>query len=138
MKQRNECLKGHNMAITRKFYPDGDSYCSECKKIRYDDFRKSEIGKTKNFLYCKKSRIKRMYGITYEKYQELLKKQNGVCAICGKKPKDGKRGLHIDHDHDKNGVRGILCHSCNTALGLLGEDIIIISNMIQYLKKGKK
>jgi len=54
------------------------------------------------------------YGISIEQYEEMLDKQNGLCAIC-KTPPQTKR-LAVDHDHDTGEVRGLLCHRCNRAV----------------------
>lgn len=40
-----------------------------------------------------------------------------VCSVCECTVSDGKRGRHIDHDHDTGLVRGILCSNCNLAEG---------------------
>jgi len=74
----------------------------------------------KNPLRDRNTFLKRRYGITLEKYNELLKKQNGGCAICGAKPKT--RSLNVDHNHITKQVRGLLCHLCNRALGQLKAD----------------
>lgn len=66
------------------------------------------------------SRLETRYGVTREEYEALLNKQNGVCAICGGTNGDGKR-LHVDHNHDSNAVRGLLCFVCNTRLGVLEQ-----------------
>lgn len=52
-------------------------------------------------------------GVTDEAYAELLARQGGGCAICGKPPKDGGRRLDVDHDHRTGEVRGLLCWTCN-------------------------
>ena len=43
------------------------------------------------------------------------------------------RRLCIDHSHDTKKPRGLLCHNCNTALGLLGDNAQIILGLSQYL-----
>lgn len=40
----------------------------------------------------------------------------------------------IDHDHSTDFVRGLLCNNCNSAIGLLKEDMNIINNAIKYLR----
>ena len=55
----------------------------------------------------------RHLGVTDEAYAELLERQGGVCAICGKPPKDGGRRFNVDHDHRTGAVRGLLCWTCN-------------------------
>jgi len=97
-----------------------------------------ENNKAKFALIKKKSILKHTYGITLEEYNEFLRIQNNVCAICGSKNKHYKTKkdlLCIDHCHKTNKVRGLLCHSCNRALGMLKEDIEIFKNAIIYLKK---
>lgn len=71
------------------------------------------------------------YGLTVERYNELLEKQNHVCAICGNKPKNR---LCVDHDHKTGKVRSLLCNKCNTAIGNANEDIGILKKMIEYLE----
>ena len=82
-------------------------------------------------------------GITLDQYQEMLEKQNGVCAICflpetRKDPRTkSSMRLTIDHCHSTNKVRGLLCHSCNTAIGKLGDDIPRIIRAAKYIKQSQ-
>ena len=62
----------------------------------------------------------RKFRITLEQYEELLAEQEGGCAICGRPPR--RVSLHVDHDHGTGRVRGLLCFSCNAALGYFGDD----------------
>ena len=52
------------------------------------------------------------YGITTKQYETALVIQNGVCAICLKPPRAGKR-LHVEHCHGSKRVRGLTCYRCN-------------------------
>lgn len=61
--------------------------------------------------------LKYKYDITLENYKKMFEEQGGVCAICGKTQTEFKRAFDIDHDHETGKVRGLLCNSCNTALG---------------------
>lgn len=56
----------------------------------------------------------RNYGLTPEAYDQMLKSQDGACAVCSKTL--GTRP-HVDHDHVTGKVRGILCARCNSGLG---------------------
>jgi len=78
--------------------------------------------------------LKRSFGITPEQYNEMLEAQGCKCAVCGG---DCIRydKLSVDHDHRTGVVRGLLCHRCNSALGLLQDDEVIIYNLLQYLQK---
>jgi hypothetical protein len=75
----------------------------------------------------------RTFGMTTEQYQGMLKRQRGVCKLCGK-DSEGKR-LVVDHDHASGVVRGLLCHKCNTALSTLEKDRKWITKAINYLKR---
>lgn len=77
-----------------------------------------------------RARLKYRFGITVEEYNFLLKLQNGKCGICKKLP-SGIR-LDVDHDHNKNVIRGLLCRSCNRFLGIIeNRNMEFIGN---YLK----
>ena len=71
-----------------------------------------------------------LYGLTLEDYDAMLEKQNDVCAICSQKTEGN---LHIDHNHENNQVRGLLCGKCNRAIGLLNDDISLFTKAITYL-----
>lgn len=81
-----------------------------------------------NYNYTKK------YGLTTEQYNKLVELQLGGCAIC-KQPCKVKDKLSVDHNHETNKIRGLLCQNCNVALGLLKEDENIIWNLLDYLKE---
>jgi len=134
---------------SREFYGnagrvDGlSTYCAECttdynknrgayQRAYHKNFKQS---KEQTHQWYKDNPIKwrilefaRKYNITMEWYEEKLKEQGGLCAIC-RRPQSAKKGtprwLAIDHDHaccPKAGrscgecVRGLLCTSCNTKL----------------------
>lgn len=86
-----------------------------------------------------KSHLKRQYGITPERYNEILASQGGLCAICLKSPAD-PRGFrpHLDHDHATGQVRGILCGPCNKGLGMFGDELAVIRSALAYLEKHSK
>jgi hypothetical protein len=128
---------------------DGKWFCSSCKQWKLpDEFFKSS--KTLNGLECQckvcrrkrgnkettwKYGLKRHYGLSVVEYESLLVKQNGLCAICGKPQSDPRKNgrLCVDHDHDTNEIRGLLCSNCNTALGLMKDDIHRLAKAIEYL-----
>ena len=84
--------------------------------------------------------LKRNYNLSLEQYNELLIKQNGVCAICfnpevrmlssGKIPP-----LAIDHNHITGKVRGLVCTKCNKALGGFNDSLVLLESAKQYLIK---
>lgn len=58
--------------------------------------------------------LKYRYGMTLADYDAMLAEQDGVCAICKTKPEPT---LNVDHSHETNVVRGLLCRNCNMGLG---------------------
>jgi hypothetical protein len=77
-------------------------------------------------------RLQATYGITVERYEQMLEAQGGVCAICGEACVSGRK-LAVDHDHATNKVRGLLCCNCNRALGLLKDSPARLRAAHQYL-----
>ncbi len=77
----------------------------------------------------------RKYGISIDDFNEMFALQNGKCAICGKHQTEFKKILHIDHCHETNKFRGLLCSNCNTAIGLLKDDIENLRCAILYLNR---
>lgn len=76
------------------------------------------------------------FNITLSQYEALLDQQNGVCAICGNGEIQARRKfLDVDHDHQTGLIRGLLCSPCNTALGLLRENVERMDRMIKYVEK---
>ena len=71
------------------------------------------------------------YGLSENRYKEMIENQGNMCAICKRKY---KRTLEIDHDHKTNKVRGLLCFRCNFGLGWFQEDINRIERLLRYLK----
>ena len=49
----------------------------------------------------------RNFGISNQDYDELLGRQGGGCAICGRPPR--KISLHVDHDHDQRAAPCAVC-----------------------------
>lgn len=75
--------------------------------------------------------------ITKEQYDDLHKKQEGRCAICGKEPNGFKKSLCLDHCHDTLKVRGFLCDNCNAGLGKFKDSVDNMKKAIQYLETFK-
>lgn len=80
------------------------------------------------------------YGITKGQYLEKLKEQNGHCAICPATPEEVGT-LCVDHDHSccpgsktcGKCLRGLLCPRCNTAIGLLDDNVDKMHNAASYI-----
>ena len=123
------------------FYTNGIAQNRYNKNIRYRTSLCKDCSSKKNKKYHTENRPKltaqqlvshrrRKYGINEEEYQAMVLSQNNICAICNK-PSD--RTLHVDHDHITGKIRGLLCNSCNTGIGLFKEDVDSLANAIKYL-----
>lgn len=73
----------------------------------------------------------RRFGITLEQYDQMLRSQRGVCAICQGKCKRGR--LSVDHCHRTGRVRGLLCRACNLLLGAAGDSRKLLKRAEAYL-----
>ena len=107
------------------------------------------IAGCENYLYAKglchphykTQQIWASRGVDAARYQEMLAEQNGLCAICARPekhtdPYTGRtKRLAIDHCHGSGKVRGLLCGSCNTALGLFEDDPGLLDRAKEYLAK---
>lgn len=86
----------------------------------------------------KNSYLKHKYGITLQQYQEISKSQDDVCAICRQKnTRSVDSGLVVDHCHETEIVRGLLCHNCNVALGSFRDNESFLQSAIDYLRKSR-
>ena len=89
-------------------------------------------------LRRRKKQLKHCYGVSLEQYQEMLEKQNYCCAICGiNEKKTPKETLFVDHCHQTDKVRGLLCQHCNSALGYAKDSVSVLANCIKYLEDYK-
>jgi hypothetical protein len=73
------------------------------------------------------------YGLSLERYKQMLVVQDGKCAICKRlmdKPK-------VDHDHETGQTRDLLCNECNAGIGFLRDDLHIAVSAVEYLTRWK-
>jgi NAD(P)H-flavin reductase len=83
------------------------------------------------------------YGITPERYDEMVRSQNNQCAICGnvetaKHNRSNKiQKLAVDHCHSTGKVRGLLCQDCNRGLGKFHDDVVRLESAIIYLRQAR-
>jgi hypothetical protein len=97
--------------------------------------KRPRVYRNKNLMYS--------FGISLEQYEQMEAAQGGVCAVCGQPereihPRSGKRrNLAVDHDHNTNQIRGLLCNACNRGIGLLNDDPEMLRAAIAYLERQK-
>lgn len=113
--------------------------CKRCNSERAIRWQQDNPGRLVS--HKRKRLLADLYGLTPERYSAILRSQGGVCAVCGKAPggthaRDFR--LAVDHCHESGQVRGLLCQKCNRAIGLLGDDPILMRKAISYLLRHKK
>jgi hypothetical protein len=93
--------------------------------------------------------FRRKYGITVAQYDEMRMAQEYRCAICQrheddlpKKPSrrttDGLQtmgsALVVDHCHQSNKVRKLLCFKCNQGIGCFRESLEYLMAAYEYVR----
>jgi hypothetical protein len=135
------------------------SHCRSCRKERaskyYDENKDSIIKKAREWelnnpdkrkeivrkYWSKEStkqkdwnrQLKRKYGISLQDYEQLLAETDHKCQICGKTEEENGKRLAVDHCHKTEEVRGILCDTCNTGLGMFLDNTNLLNKAIEYL-----
>jgi hypothetical protein len=99
------------------------TYCKPCHNARGKETYERLYGGTRHY------HLRRRYGIGADEFDELVRQQGGVCAICGRENPE-----HVDHDHDTGEVRGILCFNCNGGLGQFRDSIDALRAAASYLE----
>lgn len=72
------------------------------------------------------------FGLTIEEYRNLKAKTH--CEICAEVFTKSKH-KHIDHCHETNKVRGVLCSKCNLAIGMMRDNPVYLRLTANYLEK---
>ena len=112
-----------------------EKQCTNCKEVKlFAGFYKHKTTKDGLSTYCKvcilkqcrNAHYKKRYGIT-SKEADNLKKE---CELCGT-----TKNLHIDHNHETNEVRGVLCTNCNRGIGHLKDSPTLLLKAVEYLEK---
>lgn len=118
-------------------------YCRDCEADYQQEHATSDAGREQH----RKARAKwndgnhayflmYRYGITQERYEEMVAAQHGCCAICGVTEPGGKAKVwHVDHCHSSNEVRGLLCGHCNRGLGQFADDPARLRAAAAYLEQ---
>ena len=95
--------------------------------------------KHKRPLINRNWKLRNVYGITPERFDEMYSEQEGRCGICQRpiswEPSGDSTGLHIDHDHSTLYVRGLLCINCNSGIGQFGDSIEALKRAVEYLER---
>lgn len=125
------CIHAENRVRRRKASPETRKRWAAQQKAVPVDVRRR---------WARKSTLKRKYGLSLPEFQAMLDAQSNTCAICYEAFTSigGLCQPVVDHDHDTNAVRGLLCDRCNHALGHLRDNPEIARRAGLYLQGVRK
>ncbi|WP_416976619.1 endonuclease VII domain-containing protein [Streptomyces sp. T028] len=101
--------------------PRGHKRCPQCEQVKpHSEWERNKSSSDGWSSYCRECRaernrisyFQRKYGLSPAELDAMVAEQHGVCCICLAAPAE-----HVDHCHETGRVRGVLCFSCNAALG---------------------
>ncbi len=125
MKRCSRCreVKPNDEFVRNRSNKDGlGTYCKPCHNFVTKRNKQRRYGGERSFL------LRLRYGIDEADFDRIVEAQGGLCAICHTKP-----AKHVDHDHATGKVRGILCFTCNRALGYWGDEPANLELALIYL-----
>lgn len=134
-----DCKEDKALSEYNKFSrsADGLAYrCRSCASVRQKKWVESIPDR---HLYYRERNLRKAFGIGLEEYDQMLEAQGGVCAICSQEETTVRQGrlqsLSVDHCHDTGKIRGLLCNSCNRALGKFKDSIEHLLAAAAYLEE---
>ena len=121
-------------------------YASNVPKFRENARNWKKVNPERARVSMRNARLRREYGVSQQRYEEMLAGQGGRCAICrtdepGITRNKDLKIFRIDHDHNccpgKRScgacVRGLLCNRCNSGIGMLNDDPDVVMAAAAYL-----
>jgi hypothetical protein len=105
--------------------------CIGCEQKAHATWRDRNPGDSR------RRNLRSKYGITEAEYFDLLEQQGGGCGICGSSESRWATSpwLHVDHNHQTGAVRGLLCHTCNIAVGCVEGIDMDIERLAMWVRK---
>jgi hypothetical protein len=149
MKTCTKCKETKNLSEFNKSKNNKDglnAWCRICNNEYSREWaKKNKERHQRNYTNWRKNNLERAddldrlrsYGLPKGNYEKILKLQNYSCAICKTKTPSPKRNFCVDHCHETDRVRGLLCIKCNFLLGSAKDSIIILQNAIDFLNETK-
>lgn len=119
------CEESFKRTALRPLAPGLDGFCFSCRGMVTSLLEPLMTRDDLDRYYM------RQYGITFKIYAQMFMRQHGRCAICRETPKS--RQLVVDHCHETERVRGLLCGICNSGLGMFKDSVPSLARAIVYL-----
>lgn len=106
-------------------------------KPRYRELEKARLRSPNGRISRQKIKwkhwLKTQYGITPERYDEMICASQGRCYICAAACPSVKV-LAVDHCHVTGRVRGLLCWNCNRGIGSFQDSPNFLRAAADYLE----
>ena len=140
--RRPECKACNLAARARKYAADPKPYIARVKKWqqenaeRHNATQRARRQRPEVKAAQRGGHLKRKFGLTPDQYDEMIRRQEGRCWICGTGPAEGQ-SLDVDHDHTTGEVRALLCRNCNQGLGKFHENPELLTTAAAYLILGQ-
>lgn len=117
--------------------------CRGCLSEMNRENYKAGTSRTRSYDGVFEANIRRQYGLTMARYEEMLIAQGGVCAICrGPETVLRRNGepyrLAVDHSHATMRIRGLLCRRCNQLVWALDEHAGLLDSVNHYLGQSRE
>lgn len=118
-----------NMVLDKRIKQGHTTICKKCScKDRCKYYRENKRQKQNYDLH-------RTYGISIDEYDRMSTLQNHRCAICRTlNPGGNKSRFSVDHDHNTGTIRGLLCGTCNLAIGLMKDNLAVLEKAAEYIR----
>ena len=91
----------------------------------------------KNPGRIKDQNLRKWYGIDLTTHFEMIKNQHNKCFTCNKEFTKTSPAC-VDHCHQTGKVRDLLCTKCNTALGMVNDNVSVLKNLTEYIERHSK
>ena len=119
---------------------DGMKRCARCEVVKsvdeFDDCARAVDHYSSKCKRCREDqRLRDVFGISIEDYEELQDSQGARCAICGRHQSEFNKRFAVDHCHETGDIRGLLCFTCNVGIGYFHHDESLLRRAIGYLQK---
>lgn len=105
--------------------------CRQCESRTHKQYSEKNPGRSRI------RNLKSKYNMTEEQYFAILATQDGKCGLC-ENTESGRKDspwLHVDHNHITGVIRGLLCHNCNTAVGMIEKNGINLKSIEKWIEK---
>jgi hypothetical protein len=112
---RRRCFRCHNWKRMEAFSIDrsrSDGRASSCK------------------LCTSAAATASHYSTTRKALADMLEAQEGRCPICLRRKK-----LVVDHNHETQEIRGLICNRCNVGMGQFKDDALLLRSAAAYLER---